>query len=164
MKELWLKTKECLSEYALFRFLFRYEELIRYGIVGVLTTCVNFAVYLFLSRAIFPGLLAKNEELYAMVFNWIAWGAAVLFAFVANRVFVFERQDRGRVLAMQFLSFTALRIFSGVIENFAPSLLIKLGMHDLAAKAIVSVAVIILNYLFTKFVTFSKRQSKKTIP
>ncbi len=161
MKELWSKVKNRLSEYAFFRFLLRYEELIRYGIVGVLTTAVNFAVYLLLSRALFPGLLAKNGELYAMIFNWIAWGCAVLFAFIANRAFVFERQDRGRVLAMQFLSFAALRIVSGVIENFAPSLLISIGVHDLAAKAIVSVAVIVLNYLFTKFVTFAKRKSGK---
>ena len=160
MKELWSRLRDRLSKYALFRLLFRYEELIRYGIVGVLTTAVNFAVYLLLTRAIFSGLLEKNEELYALLFNWIAWGCAVLFAFVANRAFVFERQDRGRVLAMQFFSFVALRIVSGVIENSAPSLLISFGMDDLWAKAIVSLAVIVLNYLFTKFITFAKRQAK----
>ena len=160
MKELWSRLRDRLSKYAPFRLLFRYEELIRYGIAGVLTTAVNFAVYLLLSLVIFRGAFEKNEELYALLFNWIAWGCAVLFAFVANRAFVFERKDRGRVLAMQFFSFVALRIVSGVIENSAPSLLISFGMDDLCAKATVSVAVIVLNYLFTKFVTFARRKTR----
>lgn len=162
MNELWSKVRARLSKYALFRIALRYEELIRYGIVGVLTTCVNFAVYLLLSRAVFPELLARNEGLYALLFNWIAWGCAVLFAFFADRSFVFLRRDRGRVLVMQLLSFVALRVASGVIENITPSLLIGAGIHDLVAKAIVSVAVIVMNYLFTKFITFAKRKTDAT--
>ena len=159
MKEFLSRISARLSRYAWFRFLLRYGEIIRYGIVGVLTTGVNFAVYLFLSRLLFPALLEQNEELYAFVFNWISWGCAVVFAFFANRSFVFGRHERGKVLLIQLLCFVSLRVASGVFENFSPSLLIKVGVNDLAAKSVVAVAVIILNYLFTKFITFAKRNS-----
>ena len=156
MKARWQALCERLSKYAIFRLAMRYGELIRYAIVGVLTTGVNFAVYFLCTRALFPHLLARNEALYAFVFNCVAWAFAVLFAFLANRIFVFRSEDRGTRLLLQLLSFVALRVASGAIETVTPSLLIHLGMNDLLAKAIVSVAVIVLNYLFAKFITFAK--------
>ncbi len=158
MHSIWSRLCDRLSKYAVFRFALRYAELLRYAIVGLLTTGVNFAVYLLCTRLLFPHLLAENKELYAFVFNCVAWGFAVLFAFLANRGFVFRNRDRGKALIVQLLSFVLLRLASGAVENLTPSLLIRLGMHDLAAKGIVSLAVIVLNYLFAKFVTFARRK------
>ncbi len=158
MHERWKKMKERLSRCPVFRLLFRYEELIRYGIVGVMTTLVNLAVYLLLSRILFPDFFAREPILSPIVFNWCAWSTAVLFAFFANRLFVFADRARGLRLLLQLLSFVALRLASGALENFSPTLLIKyLKMHDLAAKILVSLVIILLNYLFTKFITFRKK-------
>ncbi len=136
-----------------------FGELARYGIVGVLTTAVNFLVYALCTRVWFPMLLEANEALYATVFNWVSWVFAVLFAFFANRSFVFFERRRGSVLLLQLVSFVLLRLGSGVLENFTPALLIYLNANDLAAKLAVSLAVIVLNFFFTKFITFSKAKA-----
>ena len=162
MKKLYEKMKERLSEYALFRLLFRYEEIILYLIVGVLTTLVNLLVYTLCTYVLFPTQFAANEYLYSMVFNWVAWAFAVLFAFFANRSIVFKETRRGQIMLLQLGSFALLRLGSGVVENFTPTLLIKLGMHHLVAKIVVSFAVIVLNYFFTKFITFAKRKPKSS--
>lgn len=159
MHERFSRARERLSKYALFRFAQKYAELIRYGLVGALTTGVDFSVYYIATRLLFPHLLDRNEELYAFVFNAAAWGIAVIFAFLANRIFVFQNRLGGSALLMQILSFVLLRLASGVLQTLTPSLLIRLGMHDLAAKAIVSLAVIVVNYLFSKFITFKKQKS-----
>ena len=149
------------SENKLIKLLVRYGEIVRYAIVGVLTTAVNFAIYLLFTLLLFPDLMAKNEALYAFVFNCIAWAGAVLFAFFANRIYVFQSREKGGTLVFEFLSFVALRVASGAVETLTPSILIKLGMNDLVAKAIVAIAVIVLNYVFARFITFAKSKSGK---
>lgn len=151
---------ERMKRYRLFRFLFRHGEPIRYAVVGGLTTLLNFAVYLLCTRLFFATQFEGNPELYAVVFNWVAWGIAVCFAFFTNRGFVFSSRDTGGILVLQFLSFAGFRLLSGVVENFAPSLLIRwLSFHDLAAKLLIAIIVILLNYFFAKFITFSRRKS-----
>lgn len=164
MQHFYRRMRERLCRYALFRLLFRYEEIIRYIIVGGLTTCVNVAVYYLCTRVFFEAQFAANETLYATVFNWVSWAFAVVFAFFANRTFVFNESRRGGILLLQFGSFVLLRVGSGVLENFTPSLLIHLGMHDLVAKILVSFAVIVLNFFFTKFITFAKRKKPTAEP
>lgn len=139
-------------------------ELARYGAVGVLTTGVNILVYALCTRVLFPARFEASEALYATVFNWVSWAFAVLFAFFANRSLVFSESRRGTVLLLQLGSFVLLRLGSGVLENFTPAFLIRLGMHDLSAKLAVSVAVIVLNFIFTKFVTFAKPKTPISLP
>lgn len=164
MLSFYRRMRERLCRYSLFRLLFRYEQIIRYIIVGVLTTGVNIAVYTLCTRVFFDAQFAANETLYATVFNWVSWAFAVVFAFFANRSFVFNESRRGGILLLQFGSFVLLRVGSGAVENFTPTLLIHLGMHDIVAKILVSFAVIILNFFFTKFVTFAKRKKPITSP
>lgn len=165
MRKKLTEIEEKLKRYAVFRFLLRYAELIRYGIVGVMTTGVNLLIYLLCTRLLFSSLCsADTTGFYALVFNTVAWCGAVLFAFFANRSFVFGSREKGGRLLFQFGSFVALRVASGAVEIFAPSLLIRYAaMHDLLAKIAVSVAVIIINYLFTKFVTFARRSENREV-
>lgn len=158
MQAFYQRMRERLCRYALFRLVFRYEQIIRYIIVGVLTTLVNVLVYFLCTRIFFAAQFEGNETLYATLFNWVSWAFAVVFAFFANRTFVFAETRRGGILLLQFGSFVLLRIGSGVVENFTPALLIEFGMHDIVAKVLVSFAVIILNFFFTKFITFAKRK------
>jgi putative flippase GtrA len=158
------EIEEKLKRYAVFRFLLRYAELIRYGIVGVMTTGVNLLIYLLCTRLLFSSLFSADPKLYATVFNAVAWCGAVLFAFFANRSFVFGSREEGGRLLFQFGSFVALRVASGAVEILAPSLLIRYAaMHDLLAKIAVSVAVIVINYLFSKFVTFARRSENREV-
>lgn len=149
----------------------KYREIIVYGIMGVLTTLVNYCVYLPLSRFVFRDVFGDitifshsfdGEALNALVCNAIAWCVAVVFAFIVNKYLVFGSltESRGKWV-FQFVIFVSSRALSGIIEVVTPSLIIELfSAKDIIAKIIVSVVCIILNYLFSKFIVFAKRKSR----
>lgn len=133
----------------------KYKEIIMYLIFGVCTTAVNFIVYTF-----FVELL----NLDITISNAIAWVFAVSFAFVTNKIIVFHsHQNSFFGLIKEILSFFGSRIISGFVEIFLPTLLFNIGLDGeifgvkgLVAKVLVSVIVIILNYVFSKVFVFKK--------
>lgn len=140
----------------------KHQGALWYLFFGVLTTAVNFACYALLKYAFFKEMFAQNEAKAALVCNWAAWAVAVLAAFFMNRSYVFDSHERGKALLWQFFLFVFMRFASGIVENITPSALIALlEMNDFWAKGIVAVAVVILNYLFSKFVAFRKRNGDK---
>ena len=60
----------------------KYKELILYVFFGALTTLVNFAAFKFFN-------VVLGEERY-LVSNVIAWFVSVIFAYITNKLFVFE--------------------------------------------------------------------------
>ena len=135
------------------------REIITYLFFGVCTTAVNFTIYTVLIRNM-PGRVT--------LCNSIAWVAAILFAFVTNKHFVFESKSLAPgVLFKEFFTFVAARILTGLMEMFLPTLLIKAGLdmrifgvEGMAAKIIVGIAIIILNYVFSKLIIFRKKNSR----
>lgn len=133
----------------------KHKEIILYLIFGVATTAVSFIVYSLLVTA----------GLDMTVSNGIAWLAAVTFAFVTNKLFVFESKKTDKTtLLKEGVSFFGARIFSGIIEIFAPTALFWLGLDQplfgiegFVAKAIVSVGIIVLNYVLSKLIVFRKK-------
>ena len=105
--------------------------------------------------------------------NGIAGFVAVLFAFITNRSFVFEKTDNS--VWAELVKFYAARIFTGLFETFLPDGLFALskvgggalsflaadflGLTGGIAKAITTVIVIILNYILSKLVVFTKKKS-----
>ena len=119
----------------------KYRELIDYLFWGVATTAVNYAVYFLLTRLFDFGVVSANV---------IAWAVAVIFAFVVNRALVFH--GNGNLLS-EFLLFTGGRIFSGALETGILWLFVDmLHFPDQIIKIIASVIVVILNYIFSKFI------------
>ena len=136
------------------------EEVLWYAFFGVLTTAVNFAVYLVMTRLVLKGFFEEHEAAVTLASNWVAWSVAVLFAFFVNKSYVFENKEGGKSLLFQFGSFVLMRLASGVFENFVPTALVEwLHMHDIVAKALVAVAVIVDNYFFSKFVAFRRKKN-----
>ena len=120
------------------------RELFLYIFFGVLTTLVNIAVYLFFTR-----LLCVNY----LISNILAWALSVLFAYVTNRIWVFE--SRNNDILKEMALFFAGRIFSGVVDTGLMWLLIDvLFVGDAISKIIVQVIVVVLNYVFSKAVVF----------
>ena len=127
----------------------KYREPVVYVFFGGLTTLVDFGVYMILTDCFMMNLVAANS---------LAWGAAVIFAFAVNKAFVFadSRTDISVVLA-QFVSFASMRAVSGGLSTFFLWLFAELfGFNDLAVKGIISFAVIVLNYIFSKVFIFKK--------
>ena len=124
----------------------KYRTQIVYLINGGLTTLVNFVVYI-----AFRYLFSMHE----LVANTIAWIAAVIYAFITNKVVVFR--DRDNILK-QFIMFTGLRVISYGFEQVSIWLFVTtLGFNDLIVKAVVAVVVVITNYVFSKFIIFKKK-------
>ena len=140
------------------------KEIINYIIFGVLTTVVNFAVFWLFNR-----LLGKN---YYLVSNVIAWIVAVAFAYVTNKIWVFESKvTKPKALAKEIVEFFVARLLSLGVEEAGLLILVDLMKFkdlnfnlftftitgELIAKVILAVVVVILNYIFSKFIIFKKQ-------
>ena len=150
---------------------YKYRELIMYSIFGVSTTFVNWLVYS-LCVVILPDrfagwfriLIVKylHLDIKLVVAGLIAWIVAVIVAFVTNKLWVFESKSwEHELVRKEALTFFGGRIATGILEIVAvPALVawgfdfVLFGVDGLPAKILVSVSIVILNYLLSKFVSF----------
>lgn len=130
----------------------KYKEIILYVFFGALTTGVNYGVYYLLAHPFGWDVLPSNL---------IAWAAGVLFAFVTNKLYVFESKDLSfQVVAREFLTFTAARIFSGILDTIIMVVFVDvLGFNDLWIKILSNIVVIIVNYILSKLFIFRSGKS-----
>lgn len=122
-------------------------EVVSYLIFGVLTTVVNFVVYF---------ACTTLGHINYLIANALAWFAAVTFAYVTNKIFVFESKATGiSGLFREAVSFYGFRLLSGVMDMAIMFISVSIiGISDGVAKLITQVVVTILNYLFSKFFIF----------
>jgi putative flippase GtrA len=138
------------------------EEIFLYIVFGVLTTLVNFTATVLLKKFVFT---AEQAGVFTLC-NAIAWAVSVIFAFFTNKLFVFKSKSFApAIFAKEFISFVAARILTGIMEIILPEALMKAGLDQtlfgvkgMVAKIAVSVFVIVLNYVFSKLVSFRKRK------
>lgn len=133
------------------------RETITYIIFGVLTTAVNYVTYY---------LLYKFTSLDAIIYNTIAWAVSVIFAFITNKLFVFESKSwKIQTVLLEFFPFVGARILSLLLEEAFLLLTVNvMGIHELIAKIIISVVVVIVNYFASKFLIFRNKKNKEEIP
>ena len=139
------------------------REVWDYLIFGFFATVVNWVAYVLSSRVYMSYILkGANDTLNSMVSNVFAWIVAVIFAYWTNRNFVFRSETKGAgAVFKEFAAFIAARIASFVIEQLCMFVMVgPLNIFDIYAKLLVSVIVIILNYIFSKIFVF---KSKKKI-
>ena len=131
-------------------FLKKYEEIISYLFFGGLTTLVNYAVYL-------PCYNWHHES--GALSNVIAWVAAVAFAYLTNKPFVFKSHDWSmKVVLPELTKFVGCRVGSGLLETaIIFGTVDVLGGNGNIIKIITSVLVVILNYVASKLVVFRKK-------
>lgn len=131
----------------------RLKEILCYLFWGVLTTLVSW-----LSYSLFAWLTGS-----VTVANILSWLCAVAFAFVTNKQWVFGSKDWGaKTVWRELLRFLSARLVTGVLELVGVPLLAcfggqaLLGIEGLGAKVIVTVVVVLLNYVFSKRIIFRK--------
>ncbi len=128
------------------------KELISYLVVGILTTVVSLGVYYFCVLT----FLDPRNPVQLQVANVISWIAAVTFAYITNRKFVFKSNSPH--IVKEGMSFFGSRIATLLMDMATMFLLVTLiGMNDKIAKLIVQVIVTVGNYVFSKFFVFAKR-------
>ena len=158
----------------------KYKEIILYIIFGVLTTLVNWLTYWLCEPLIssgmhgdqvmfvFFGLDITYTTFAVFLANFIAWIAGVVFAFVTNKIWVFESKSwKPSVALKEFWLFVVARLITGVLEWFVVPLLVAIGLNQplfgvdgFLAKIIVSVIVVILNYVFSKLIIFRQKKDQ----
>lgn len=129
---------------------FKYYDLITYLVFGVLTTAVNYLVYLPCFNLL---------HLSASVSNVIAWVVAVIFAFLTNKPFVFRSHDWSwEVVVPELIKFVGCRVGSGFLETGILFLTVDILHWDGNLwKLITSVLVVIINYIGSKLLVFKKK-------
>lgn len=130
-------------------FIQKYWAPLSYLFFGVLTTAVSYGIFLPCYNLL---------KLSATVSNLLSWVAAVLFAYLTNKPFVFKSHDWSlKTVLPEFAKFVSCRIASGVVETGMLLLFVDiLGGNGNVWKIIASVVVVILNYIGSKLVVFRK--------
>ncbi|MBD5136814.1 MAG: YfhO family protein [Lachnospiraceae bacterium] len=130
------------------------RETISYIIFGILTTAVDFVVYIMCSK-----LLGINY----LVANIISWIAAVIFAFVTNKIFVFKSKSYSiSTLINEIPAFFSARFFSLIFSLvFIYMSVVLIGVNDIVAKIISCIFVIVINYILSKFFIFTNGDDNK---
>jgi putative flippase GtrA len=128
----------------------KYKEPILYILFGALTTLVNILVYY---------VVADIASVYYLIANVVAWVASVLFAFVTNKLFVFESKSwKGAIVVPELGGFFLARVATGAVDMLLMWLLIDVVlMGDMPAKILVNVIVIVLNYVASKLWIFRNK-------
>ena len=124
-------------------------------IFGVLTTAVNWLVF-------FPLYNFTPLRAYGTLCNAIAWIVAVAFAFVTNKWWVFESHTLiPSEVWKEFVSFVVCRIATFIFNIVALFVMVDLmDMEFFVCKLLISVVVVVLNYVFSKILIFAKKKDK----
>ena len=127
----------------------KYKEIINYLIFGGLTTLVQIGTY---------AIFTKICNIDYLISNVLSWIIAVLFAFITNKLFVFESKSKDKKLvSKEITNFFFFRIVSLGIEMVIMYTFVDLlSINDLITKVIAQVIVILSNYIFSKVFVFKK--------
>jgi putative flippase GtrA len=127
----------------------KHWDIVTYLFFGVLTTLVNYAVYLPCYNLL---------GLSAAISNVIAWVVAVAFAYLTNKPWVFKSHDwSAQTVLPELAKFVACRVGSGVLETGIIFVFVDwMGFDGNLFKLITSVLVVILNYIGSKLLVFKK--------
>ena len=128
---------------------YRYKGVIKYVVFGALTTLLNVIIYyLFYNLLMLPNTLSVI----------IAWVISVAFAFVTNKLFVFESKSwEAKIATKEALDFVLCRLATGFLEVALMFLLVDiLKFNGTLMKLATNIIVIILNYVASKLLIFKK--------
>ena len=127
----------------------KYWDILAYLFFGVLTTAVNYLVYLPCFNLL---------HMSASLSNIIAWVVAVAFAYLTNKPWVFKSHDWSRQTVIPELTkFVGCRVGSGALETGIIFVTVDiLAFNGNLMKLVTSVLVVVLNYIGSKLLVFKK--------
>lgn len=130
----------------------KYEEIIVYLIVGVLTTIVSWGACFVMELFMDSNITWQNA-----VINTIGWVAGVLFGYVTNRKYVFKSKNPN--IKKEFLAFAGGRVSTWLLDIVIMFVTVNLiHMNYWIAKIFISsVLVMIANYVLSKLFVFKKK-------
>jgi len=126
----------------------KYKESLLYLFFGGCTTVVNILVF----------MIARHIGVNLYVSNILAWIIAVFFAYLTNKLYVFESRGKGLWITIkECVTFFLFRVLSLLIDMGIIYLMIDLmNLNELFSKVVSNIVVIIANYFFSKVFIFKK--------
>ncbi len=128
------------------------KEITLYIIIGSLTTAISLSSYFLLKQFLF----IDDTQLNIQISTIISWLLCVTFAYFANRNVVFKSKEKRVVFEAS--KFYLSRVLTLVIDSLAMFVLTDMFyLKDDISKLSVQIIIFILNYLFSKFAVFKKK-------
>ena len=128
----------------------KYKEILLYLFFGGLTSVVSIGSYAYC-------VLVGINPLIANIISWIL---AVTFAYITNKIWVFQVEIHGKKeLLQQMLGFYSGRLLTlGIEEVILLIFITKLGFNSLVFKIAAQVVVVISNYVISKCFVFKEKK------
>lgn len=149
----------------------KYKEIISYLFWGVMTTVVSWGSYsacilLFGKMDSRITVFDRNVSMGIFLASLLSWICAVAFAYVTNKIWVFHSKVKEPAAVLkEAAKFVSSRAATGVLEVLGVPFLILLGMDQkifgidgMLAKMVVSVIVVIANYVLSKWLVFNNKK------
>lgn len=132
------------------------RETVSYVICGALTTFVNIKVY---------GFCFIELKMHNLISNTVAWILSVLFAYVVNKIFVFQsRTKKLYEISRELGLFVGARLFSFAVDQAGMWIMVDiLRIGGGISKITVNVIVLIMNYFFSKLIIFKKPDNSQPV-
>lgn len=133
----------------------KYQEIIIYLIVGVMTTVVSWGACFVVEHFWLDASISWQNN----VINSIGWIVGVLFAYPLNRKWVFKSTNPH--IIKEFTGFATSRVSTWVLDIVVMWLTVNVLNWDywISKIFISSVLVTILNYVFSKILVFGRKQT-----
>lgn len=127
------------------------KKITNYMICGLFTTGIDWIIYFIL----------RQFKVNYMVANLIAWTFAVIFAYVSNKLYVFQEKEHYtkelKTICLEFSKFFTGRIGTGILQISGIYLLVSIfHYNEYLSKLLISILVLILNYIISKYLVFQK--------
>ena len=128
----------------------KYKSFVAYAVFGVFTTIVNIVTY----HICYSYLNISNT-----LSNVFAWILAVTFAYLTNKVWVFDSKSwKWEVLRREITAFISCRVATGIMDIIIMYICVDImEWHAMVMKVLSNILVIILNYIFSKLIIFKKK-------
>lgn len=125
----------------------RHREFLAYAGYGCGTVAINFIIYYLCYYEL--GITNVNS-------NIVAWFMAMAFAFITNKLYVFESKSfEIEILIYEIIAFVGFRIVTGAFDVMMMYYAVdRLQLDGMMMKAMVNVIVIALNYVASKKLVF----------
>jgi len=122
-----------------------------YIIFGGLTTLINYALFIALTPLLVPFI-----EKAGTVANIIASLVAILFAYITNKLWVFEKKSFGKGALAEFFRFILSRAATLVLGTAIIFITVDfLGLNEFFWKGVETILVVVLNYFLSKTKVFT---------
>ncbi len=132
----------------------KYEEIIAYLIVGVMTTVVSLGAK-FIANALLFGNTMYPTPFENTVLSTINWVTGVIFAFFTNRKFVFKSTEP---MWKEAPKFVLSRVSTWILDIVVMQVFTALNINLVVATFIAAVLVTIANYVFSKLFVFNHKK------